>query len=153
MHTPRLSEVAHIQTVQTAPSLRSTILSWESLSNLSRRKNSTTLPTPFITLPNPSTSLRVQVLIGIVSLISLNSPVQNVFPEAREGFRRGPGTSPFFRTNQYIHKLHQSLIVALQKIHKIRITLSSRKVASLEKVCQELIERAKSKSLTVKGPG
>lgn len=45
------------------------------------------------------------------------------------------------------------LIVALQKIHKIRITLSSRKVASLEKVCQELIERAKSKSLTVKGPG
>uniref|UniRef100_A0A093W239 40S ribosomal protein S20 n=1 Tax=Talaromyces marneffei PM1 TaxID=1077442 RepID=A0A093W239_TALMA len=38
------------------------------------------------------------------------------------------------------------------KIHKIRITLSSRKVASLEKVCQELIERAKSKSLTVKGP-
>ena len=50
-------------------------------------------------------------------------------------------------------KPHQLLIVTLQKIHKIRITLSSRKVASLEKVCQELIERAKSKSLTVKGPG
>lgn len=45
------------------------------------------------------------------------------------------------------------LTIGLQKIHKIRITLSSRKVASLEKVCQELIERAKSKSLTVKGPG
>jgi len=38
------------------------------------------------------------------------------------------------------------------KIHKIRITLSSRKVASLEKVCQELIERARSKSLNLKGP-
>jgi small subunit ribosomal protein S20e len=40
-----------------------------------------------------------------------------------------------------------------QKVHKIRITLTSRKVASLEKVCQELIDRAKTKSLTVKGPG
>ena len=38
------------------------------------------------------------------------------------------------------------------KIHKIRITLTSRKVASLEKVCTELIERAKSKDLRVKGP-
>lgn len=54
---------------------------------------------------------------------------------------------------QNSRKAHQLLIIALQKIHKIRITLSSRKVASLEKVCQELIERAKSKSLTVKGPG
>lgn len=40
----------------------------------------------------------------------------------------------------------------LQKIHKIRITLTSRKIQSLEKVCQELIERAKSKDLRVKGP-
>lgn len=38
------------------------------------------------------------------------------------------------------------------KYHKIRITLSSRKVASLEKVCSELIERAKSKDLRIKGP-
>ncbi|KAI9820816.1 MAG: 40S ribosomal protein S20 [Phylliscum demangeonii] len=38
------------------------------------------------------------------------------------------------------------------KIHKIRITLTSRKVQSLEKVCQELIERAKTKDLRVKGP-
>ncbi|KAK4611701.1 40S ribosomal protein S20 [Fulvia fulva] len=38
------------------------------------------------------------------------------------------------------------------KIHKIRITLTSRKVASLEKVCEELIQRAKSKELRVKGP-
>lgn len=41
---------------------------------------------------------------------------------------------------------------SLQKIHKIRITLTSRKIQSLEKVCQELIERAKSKDLRVKGP-
>ena len=38
------------------------------------------------------------------------------------------------------------------KIHKIRITLTSRKVSSLEKVCQELIDRSKSKDLSVKGP-
>ncbi|CZT23349.1 probable 40s ribosomal protein s20 [Ramularia collo-cygni] len=38
------------------------------------------------------------------------------------------------------------------KIHKIRITLTSRKVSALEKVCGELIERAKSKELRVKGP-
>ncbi|KAI9707158.1 MAG: 40S ribosomal protein S20 [Candelina mexicana] len=38
------------------------------------------------------------------------------------------------------------------KIHKIRITLTSKNVQSLEKVCQELIERAKTKDLRVKGP-
>lgn len=32
------------------------------------------------------------------------------------------------------------------------VTLTSKKVQSLEKVCQELIERAKSKDLRVKGP-
>ncbi|KAJ6257209.1 40S ribosomal protein S20 [Drechslerella dactyloides] len=36
--------------------------------------------------------------------------------------------------------------------HRIRITLTSRKVKSLEKVCKELIERARSKDLKVKGP-
>jgi small subunit ribosomal protein S20e len=38
------------------------------------------------------------------------------------------------------------------KAHKIRITLTSRKVQALEKVCRELIERANSKQLHVKGP-
>ncbi|RYP91162.1 hypothetical protein DL770_002724 [Monosporascus sp. CRB-9-2] len=38
------------------------------------------------------------------------------------------------------------------KVHKIRITLTSRKPQALEKVCTELIERAKSKDLRVKGP-
>jgi len=39
------------------------------------------------------------------------------------------------------------------KIHKIRITLSSKNVKSLEKVSQELIDRARSKDLKIKGPG
>jgi len=38
------------------------------------------------------------------------------------------------------------------KIHKIRITLTSRNVKALEKVCTELIDRAKSKDLRIKGP-
>lgn len=35
---------------------------------------------------------------------------------------------------------------------RIRITLTSRKVAILEKVCAELVSRSKSKELPVKGP-
>eukprot|EP01012_Entosiphon_sulcatum_P035796 TRINITY_DN454_c0_g3_i1.p3 TRINITY_DN454_c0_g3~~TRINITY_DN454_c0_g3_i1.p3 ORF type:complete len:119 (-),score=31.94 TRINITY_DN454_c0_g3_i1:76-432(-) len=38
------------------------------------------------------------------------------------------------------------------QIHKIRITLSSRNVQSLEKVCGELVARAKGQNLKVKGP-
>eukprot|EP00899_Mesostigma_viride_P004277 jgi/Mesvir1/13850/Mv15995-RA.1 len=36
--------------------------------------------------------------------------------------------------------------------HRIRITLSSRNVKSLEKVCADLIRGAKEKRLRVKGP-
>jgi len=36
--------------------------------------------------------------------------------------------------------------------HRIRITLTSRNVKNLEKVCSELIKGAKSKGLKVKGP-
>jgi small subunit ribosomal protein S20e len=39
-----------------------------------------------------------------------------------------------------------------QQIHKIRITLTSRNVKSLEKVCSELIKGAKEHKLRVKGP-
>merc|ERR1712029_144896 len=39
-----------------------------------------------------------------------------------------------------------------EPIHKIRITLTSRNVSSLEKVCAELIKGAKEKHLKVKGP-
>merc|ERR1719153_1160427 len=38
-------------------------------------------------------------------------------------------------------------------VHRIRITLTSRNVKSLEKVCQDLIRGAKDKELKVKGPG
>uniref|UniRef100_A0A2I2ZBN1 Small ribosomal subunit protein uS10 domain-containing protein n=1 Tax=Gorilla gorilla gorilla TaxID=9595 RepID=A0A2I2ZBN1_GORGO len=38
-------------------------------------------------------------------------------------------------------------------IHRIRITLTSRNVKSLEKVCADLIRGAKEKNLKVKGPG
>ncbi|CCC12159.1 40S ribosomal protein S20 [Copromyces sp. CBS 386.78] len=38
------------------------------------------------------------------------------------------------------------------KVHRVRITLTSKKVQALEKVCSELVERAKSKELRVKGP-
>jgi small subunit ribosomal protein S20e len=37
-------------------------------------------------------------------------------------------------------------------IHRIRITLSSRNVKNLEKVCSDLIHRSKEKKLKVKGP-
>jgi len=37
-------------------------------------------------------------------------------------------------------------------IHKIRITLTSRKVKELEKVCEDLIKGAKAKRLTHSGP-
>jgi len=39
-----------------------------------------------------------------------------------------------------------------ESMHRIRITLTSRNVKSLEKVCADLIEGAKSKDLSVKGP-
>jgi small subunit ribosomal protein S20e len=38
------------------------------------------------------------------------------------------------------------------QIHRIRITLTSRNVKSLEKVCSDLIKGAKEKKLQVKGP-
>ena len=38
------------------------------------------------------------------------------------------------------------------KFHRIRITLTSRNVKALERVCKELIDGAKDKKLDVKGP-
>ncbi|EPY51254.1 40S ribosomal protein S20 [Schizosaccharomyces cryophilus OY26] len=37
-------------------------------------------------------------------------------------------------------------------VHRIRITLTSRHVRNLEKVCADLVNRAKDKQLRVKGP-
>ena len=39
-----------------------------------------------------------------------------------------------------------------QRLHRIRITLTSRNVKSLEKVCSDLVEGAKDKNLHVAGP-
>ncbi|KAG2404802.1 40S ribosomal protein [Vigna angularis] len=39
-----------------------------------------------------------------------------------------------------------------EQIHKIRITLSSKHVKNLEKVCGDLVRGAKDKRLRVKGP-
>ncbi|KAL8278296.1 hypothetical protein RQP46_009328 [Phenoliferia psychrophenolica] len=41
---------------------------------------------------------------------------------------------------------------AAPKSHKIRITLTSRNVKALEKVCSDLVQRSKDKDLRVKGP-
>merc|ERR1712005_26828 len=38
------------------------------------------------------------------------------------------------------------------KVHRIRITLTSRNVKNLEKVCKDLINGAKTKQLKAKGP-
>ena len=38
------------------------------------------------------------------------------------------------------------------QVHRIRITLTSRNVAALEKTCSDLLMGARSKSLTAKGP-
>jgi len=38
------------------------------------------------------------------------------------------------------------------KVHRIRITLTSRNVKNLEKVCSDLKEKAKDKDLSVSGP-
>jgi len=42
--------------------------------------------------------------------------------------------------------------VEAPSLHKIRITLTSRNVKNLEKVCADLIKGAKDKRLKVKGP-
>lgn len=42
--------------------------------------------------------------------------------------------------------------VPATKNHKIRITLTSRNVKNLEKVCGDLVNRSKDKDLRVKGP-
>ncbi|XP_073297803.1 small ribosomal subunit protein uS10y-like [Primulina huaijiensis] len=39
-----------------------------------------------------------------------------------------------------------------EQIHKIRITLSSKNVKNLEKVCADLVRGARDKKLRVKGP-
>ena len=49
-------------------------------------------------------------------------------------------------------ELGKSLDQEEQELHRIRITLTSRNVKALEKVCSDLIDGAKQKELSVKGP-
>ncbi|CAD6564652.1 MAG: 40S ribosomal protein S20 [Alectoria sarmentosa] len=79
------------------------------------------------------------------------------YQKPEKDFGEGPVRVPLFACSlpkrlDKTQDQHRSRYLLLQKIHKIRITLTSRKIQSLEKVCQELIERAKSKDLRVKGP-
>ncbi|KAK3232704.1 40S ribosomal protein S20 [Cymbomonas tetramitiformis] len=46
----------------------------------------------------------------------------------------------------------QKMAEEAERTHRIRITLSSRNVQNLEKVCSDLIQKAKEKQLKVKGP-
>merc|ERR1712072_891133 len=46
----------------------------------------------------------------------------------------------------------KSLEAEEQRLHRIRVTLTSRNVKSLEKVCADLIQGAKDKELHVAGP-
>ncbi|KAG9285903.1 hypothetical protein G9A89_013328 [Geosiphon pyriformis] len=52
----------------------------------------------------------------------------------------------------YVAKGKDDFVDEAPKVHRIRITLTSRNVKALEKVCADLIHRAKDKQLRVKGP-
>lgn len=66
-------------------------------------------------------------------------------------------TAPSTTTVQAAPPPHKAKMPAEQlegenALHRIRITLSSRNVKSLEKVCADLIKGAKEQKLKVKGP-
>lgn len=74
---------------------------------------------------------------------------QDVLQQAREGVWRGAqGPQDPYAT---LEKKTQTTKHATDNL-TTGITLTSRKVAALEKVCSELIERAKNKDLRAKGP-
>ena len=54
----------------------------------------------------------------------------------------------------YVAKDNKDVDASAQpvKLHKIRITLTSRNVKSLEKMSNDLVSRSKDKKLHVKGP-
>uniref|UniRef100_A0A3P9LVS8 Small ribosomal subunit protein uS10 n=2 Tax=Oryzias latipes TaxID=8090 RepID=A0A3P9LVS8_ORYLA len=71
--------------------------------------------------------------------------------------RRGASLFPSRISRSGIHKMAfkdtgKAPVESEVAIHRIRITLTSRNVKSLEKVCADLIRGAKEKSLKVKGP-
>jgi len=85
------------------------------------------------TSPRRISARRLYVFHLCPSLLPLGDIISPPsFPD-REPRREESQTDP--------RKADRDSIDKLQKVHKIRITLTSRKVASLEKVCTELIER------------
>lgn len=82
---------------------------------------------------------------------------------AKSSFARPPWQSPLAHSlhdfaaaskMSYVAKDEKEGVEAgySAKSHKIRITLTSSKVKALEKVCNDLVNRAKDKDLRVKGP-
>lgn len=59
--------------------------------------------------------------------------------------------SPLLQMSAYVPPAKKQDFVE-PVIHRIRITLTSRNVKNLEKVCADLIQRSKDKELQVKGP-
>ncbi|CAG8554487.1 15146_t:CDS:2 [Cetraspora pellucida] len=57
-----------------------------------------------------------------------------------------------YETMSYVAKGKEEYSDEQPKVHRIRITLTSRNVKALEKVCSDLIGRAREKNLRVKGP-
>ncbi|CAG8579803.1 1638_t:CDS:2, partial [Paraglomus occultum] len=55
-------------------------------------------------------------------------------------------------TMSYVAKGKDDYVDEAPKYHRIRITLTSPRVKALERVCADLINRAKDKQLQVKGP-
>jgi small subunit ribosomal protein S20e len=70
----------------------------------------------------------------------------------RQPFSRSPSLL-FARVQAAAEKTKQiEEDASASKVHRIRITLTSRNVKNLEKVCGDLIKGAKDKRLKVKGP-
>jgi small subunit ribosomal protein S20e len=106
------------------------------------------LPSAIVTLPSPNTQTEVCNLRAHLSItITFNKQTNSPTPQSRS-----PNPLQKTTANMSTYDAKKVQQGEMAKIHKIRITLTSRKVSSLEKVCQELIDRSKSKDLRVKGP-
>merc|ERR1712216_332413 len=79
--------------------------------------------------------------MGIISTTELLSPLLSIMAAADTM----PADMAAMKSKQFEED-------AAVKVHRIRITLTSRSVKNLEKVCNDLIKGAKDKRLKVKGP-
>ncbi|TPX40239.1 hypothetical protein SeLEV6574_g06729 [Synchytrium endobioticum] len=100
-------------------------------------------------------------------MLSTAGPLHPTNPSAGQGTQRYPYWTfsvPFFAKQHLINQPGRAMAYVPpakkagyeeapeQKIHRIRITLLSRNVKNLEKVCADLIQKSKDKQLKVKGP-